>query len=49
VVGKVDLLADEYRKLSGKIECDESYFGGKKKGQETVGSNSIPHPIFFGV
>ena len=27
-----DYLADEYRKLSGEIECDESYFGGKKKG-----------------
>ena len=27
-----DYLAEEFRKLSGEIECDESYFGGKKKG-----------------
>ena len=31
-----DYLAEEFRKLSGEIECDESYFGGKKKGQEDV-------------
>ena len=33
-----DYLADEYRKLSGEIECDESYFGGKKKGPRGRGS-----------
>ena len=33
-----DYLADEYRKLSGEIECDESYFGGKKKGPRCRGS-----------
>ena len=33
-----DYLADEYRKLSGEIECDESYFGGKKKGPGGRGS-----------
>ena len=27
-----DYLADEYKKLSGEIECDKSYYGGKKKG-----------------
>ena len=27
-------LAEEFRKLSGEIECDESYFGAKRvKGQ----------------
>ena len=31
-------LADEYRKLSGEIECDESCFGGKKKGPGGRGS-----------
>ena len=33
-----DYLADEYRKLSGDIECDESYIGGKKKGPRGRGS-----------
>ena len=31
-------LADEYQKLSGEIECDESYFGGRKKGPRGRGS-----------
>ena len=33
-----DFLAGEYQKLSGEIECDESYFGGKKKGPRGRGS-----------
>ncbi len=33
-----DYLAEEFRKLSGEIECDESYFGGKKKGPRGRGA-----------
>ncbi|RMG23859.1 MAG: IS1595 family transposase [Methanobacteriota archaeon] len=33
-----DYLVEEYRKLSGEIEWDESYFGGRKKGQRGRGS-----------
>jgi hypothetical protein len=47
VVGKVNLLADEYRKLSGKVECDESYFGGKKKGPGGRGFKSHHPPKIF--
>jgi len=28
----------EFRKLSGEIECDESCFGGKKKGPRGCGA-----------
>jgi transposase len=27
----IEFLSKEYKKLSGEIECDESYFGGKRK------------------
>jgi transposase len=27
----INFLNNEYKKLSGEIECDESYFGGKRK------------------
>ena len=47
MVGKVNLLADEYRKLSGKVECDESYFGGKKKGPGGRGFKSHHPPKIF--
>ncbi|MBN4081331.1 IS1595 family transposase [Caldithrix abyssi] len=33
-----DYLSNEFRKLSGEIECDESYFGGKKKGPRGRGA-----------
>ena len=33
-----EFLNQEYKKLSGEIECDESYFGGKRKGQRGRGS-----------
>lgn len=33
-----DYLAEEFRKLNGEIECDESYFGGKKKGPRGRGA-----------
>ncbi len=33
-----DHLNNEFRKLSGEIECDESYFGGKKKGPRGRGA-----------
>jgi len=31
-------LHAEYKKLAGEIECDESYFGGRKKGPRGRGS-----------
>ena len=31
-------LNQEYQKLSGEIECDESYFGGKRKGNRGRGA-----------
>ena len=31
-------LSKEFNKLSGEIECDESYFGGKRKGARGRGS-----------
>ena len=34
----LNYLTEEYRKLSGEIECDESYFGGRKKGPRGRGS-----------
>ena len=33
-----EYLLQEYRKLSGEIECDESYFGGRRKGIRGRGS-----------
>jgi transposase len=33
-----DFLQKEFNKLSGEIECDESYFGGKRKGPRGRGS-----------
>ncbi len=33
-----EFLQQEFSKLSGEIECDESYFGGKRKGPRGRGS-----------
>jgi len=33
-----DYLKDEFSKLSGEIECDESYFGGRRKGNRGRGA-----------
>ena len=33
-----DFLSQEFTRLSGEIECDESYFGGKRKGTRGRGS-----------
>ena len=33
-----DYLEDEFSKLSGEIECDESYFGGRRKGNRGRGA-----------
>jgi transposase len=33
-----DFLQQEFIKLSGEIECDESYFGGKRKGNRGRGA-----------
>lgn len=33
-----EFLNKEFQKLSGEIECDESYFGGRRKGQRGRGS-----------
>ena len=33
-----DYLEQEFRKLSGEIECDESYFGGRRKGNRGKGA-----------
>ena len=33
-----DFLSKEFTRLSGEIECDESYFGGKRKGTRGRGS-----------
>jgi transposase len=33
-----DFLSEQFRQLSGEIECDESYFGGRKKGRRGRGS-----------
>jgi transposase len=33
-----EFLYQEFRRLSGEIECDESYFGGRKKGIRGRGS-----------
>jgi transposase len=43
----VEVLAQDFRKLSGEIECDESYFGGKKKGLRGRGSRG--KMIVFGM
>ena len=34
----VEYLSQEFQKLSGEIECDERYFGGKRKGTRGRGS-----------
>jgi len=34
----VEYLNQDFRKLSGEIECDESYFGGKRKDIRGCGS-----------
>jgi transposase len=34
----VEYLARRFKKLSGEIEWDESYFGGKKKGPRGRGA-----------
>ena len=31
-------LQKEFYKLSGEIECDESYFGGRRKGNRGCGA-----------
>jgi transposase len=33
-----ECMNQEFRKLSGEIECDETYFGGRKKGPRGRGS-----------
>jgi len=33
-----DYLENEFSKLSGEIECDESYFGGRRKGNRGSGA-----------
>jgi len=33
-----DYLENEFSKLSGEIECDESYFGGRRKGNRGRGA-----------
>ena len=33
-----DFLCQEFKRLSGEIECDESYCGGKRKGTRGRGS-----------
>ncbi|MCK4688919.1 MAG: IS1595 family transposase [Candidatus Marinimicrobia bacterium] len=43
----VEILDQDFRKLSGEIECDESYFGGKKKGPRGRGSQG--KMIVFGM
>ena len=35
-----NFLDSEFEHLSGEIECDESYFGGKRKGNRRRGSVS---------
>jgi len=34
----IEFLKKEYKKLSGEIECDESYFGGIRKGKRGRGA-----------
>ena len=43
----VEILDQDFRKLSGEIECDESYFGGKKKDPRGRGSRG--KMIVFGM
>jgi len=43
----VGVLDQDFRKLSGEIKCDESYFGGKKKGPRGRGSRE--KMIVFGM
>ena len=34
------LCSEEARKLNGELELDESYFGGKRKGQRGRGARN---------
>ena len=43
----VEILDQDFQKLSGEIECDESYFGGKKRGPRGRGSRG--KMIVFGM
>ena len=43
----VEILDQDFRKLSGEIGCDESYFGGRKKGSRGRGSQG--KMIVFGM
>ncbi len=43
----VEILNQDFRKVSGEIECDESYFGGRKKGLRGRGSRG--KMIVFGM
>ena len=36
----MEILDQDFRKLSSEIECDKSYIGGKKKGPRGYGSRS---------
>jgi len=40
-------LGNEFRKLAGKLEMDESYFGGKRKGKR--GRGAYNKAIVFGI
>jgi len=42
-----DYLKEEVRRLNGKLELDESYFGGKRKGNRGRGANN--KAIVFGI
>ena len=42
-----DYCNNEAKRLSGELELDESYFGGKRKGQRGRGSNN--KAIVFGI
>ncbi len=43
----VDFTQQEFRKLHGKIEADESYFGGKRKGNR--GRGAFNKQAVFGI
>jgi len=40
-------LQKEFRKMNGKLELDESYFGGKRKGRR--GRGAYNKAIVFGI
>ncbi len=42
-----EFLAEEFKKLSGELELDESYFGGKRKGKRGRGAEN--KAIVFGI